>query len=70
MEKTKTEIIFAHIHAIEENVSYLSLCSLHLEYPWSGIQPAVYIQPKIIDVAFWVSVAKGVPISFQDKLRN
>lgn len=33
MEKPKTEKLFAHPPNMEENVSYVSLCSLHLEHP-------------------------------------
>lgn len=30
----------------------------------------MYLQPKVTDVAFWVFVAEGMPISFQYKQRN
>lgn len=33
MEKWETEIHFAHAHNLGINVSRVSLCSLHLEYP-------------------------------------
>jgi len=33
MEKPETEILFAHAHNLEINVSHVYLCSLHLEYP-------------------------------------
>lgn len=35
MEKPETEILFARARNMEINVSYVSLCSLHLEYPLS-----------------------------------
>lgn len=33
MEKPKTEIPSTHTPDMEENVSHVGLCSLHLEYP-------------------------------------
>lgn len=75
MEKPETKILFARVHNMEINVSYVSLALFTLNTPSHnmsgfGIQPTVYLQPKVTDVAFRVFVAEGMPISFQYKQRH
>lgn len=76
MDKPETEILFALAPNVGANVLFVSLC---FSSPWTphwhnmpgfGIQWAVYIQPKVAEVAYRAFVAEGMLASFQYKQRN